>query len=263
MELAVGFLIALIVGLTGVGAGSVTAPVLMLFFGMSPVDSVGTALAFATVIKIAVLPVYLARKQVNFRILALLSAGGIPGVIAGFFLLEALNVKKQQGTLFVLLGATIVIMAIFNGLRTVLRKRDTPGRDRSRWLPPIAAAIGAEVGFSSAGAGALGSAALLSLTTLAPAQVVGTDMVFGLLTSVVGGGFHLSAGHFQGAMLMKLIAGGVTGAVAGATLSGIVPSKALRVALSIWLVIVGLQLCWRAVDLHTTVAPAAAVAPVR
>src|SRR5436190_11382155 len=216
MELAVGFLIALIVGLTGVGAGSVTAPVLMLFFGMSPVNSVGTALAFATVIKIAVLPVYLARKQVNFRILTLLAAGGIPGVIAGFFLLEALNAKKQQGALFVLLGATIVIMAIFNGLRTVLRKTDTPGRDRSRWLPPIVAAIGAEVGFSSAGAGALGSAALLSLTTLTPAQVVGTDMVFGLVVSVIGGGFHFAAGHYNSAMLTKLLVGGIAGALVGA-----------------------------------------------
>lgn len=263
MELAVGFIIALIVGLTGVGAGSVTAPALMLFFGMSPVDSVGTALAFATVIKIAVLPVYLARKQINYRVLALLAAGGIPGVIAGFFLLQALNANRQHRVLLLLLGGTVVIMAVFNVLRSVLRKTDTLGCDRSRWLPPIAAAIGAEVGFSSAGAGALGSAALLSLTTLAPAQVVGTDMVFGLLTSVVGGGFHLSAGHFQGAMLVKLIIGGVTGAVAGATLSGVVPSKALRLALSAWLVIVGLQLCWRAVDIRPASAPTAAIAPIR
>src|SRR5438046_10579101 len=105
-------------------------------------------------------------------------------------------------------------------------KEDRHSRDRSPLLTWLMFPVGAEVGFSSAGAGALGSAALLSLTTLAPAQVVGTDMVFGLLTSVVGGGFHLSAGHFQGAMLMKLIISGVTGAIAGATPHRMVTSQA-------------------------------------
>ena len=115
----------------------------------------------------------------------------------------------------------------------------------------IAAAIGAEVGFSSAGAGALGSVALLSLTAMPAAQVVGTDMAFGLATSVVGGGFHFGAGHYQAALLIKLIVGGLAGALAGASLSSVVPARALRVALSAWLVVVGAQLCWRAFDSAT------------
>lgn len=248
MEFVVGFLIALIVGLTGVGAGSVTTPVLMLFFGLAPAESVGTALAFATVIKVALVPFYMARRQVNFRVLAILCAGGIPGVIAGFYLLEALNVNQQHSTVLLLLGMTIVVISLANVIKTVRGNAERMGRDRSKWLAPISAVIGTEVGFSSAGAGALGSAALLSLTKLAPAQVVGTDMVFGLLTSAVGGGFHLSAGHFSGALLMKLIIGGLAGAFAGAALSSIVPARRLRIALSVWLVIVGTQLCWQAVD---------------
>jgi len=139
-------------------------------------------------------------------------------------------------------GATIVLMAIFNGLRTVLRKADTPGRDRSRWLPPIAAAIGAEVGFSSAGAGALGSAALLSLTTLAPAQVVGTDMLFGLALALIGGGFHVSAGHYDSGILTKLLIGGVAGAIVGANLVAVLPPKPLRIGLAICLSCLGVQL---------------------
>ena len=197
MEFLLGFLIAAAVGLTGVGAGTITAPVLILFFHLSAANSVGTALAFAAIIKLVVLPVYLRRKQVGFRVLLLLCAGGIPGVLAGVYLISQLNARKHESVLFSILGVTILIMALFNLYRVLREHSRDKARDRSRWLPPIAAVIGAEVGFSSAGAGALGSLALLNLTTLTPAQVVGTDMVFGLIVSVVGGGFHLFAGRYE------------------------------------------------------------------
>src|SRR6478672_3137924 len=89
MTYLVGFLIAMAVGLTGVGAGSVTAPVLILFFGLAPADAVGTALIFAAAIKLSVAPVYLLRQQVNPRILLLLCAGGLPGILAGVWLIGA------------------------------------------------------------------------------------------------------------------------------------------------------------------------------
>jgi uncharacterized membrane protein YfcA len=247
MEYLLGFLIAAAVGLTGVGAGTITAPVLILFFHLPAADSVGTALTFAAVIKLAVLPVYLRRKQVGFRILLLLCAGGIPGVLVGVYVIGLLNAKKHEGALFAVLGATILIMALFNLYRALQDSSRHTARDRSRWLPPIAALIGAEVGFSSAGAGALGSLALLNLTTLTPAQVVGTDMVFGLVVSVIGGGFHFFAGHYNAAMLTRLLIGGVAGALVGANLSAVIPSRPLRMALSVWLAVVGAQLCWKAV----------------
>ena len=104
MEFLLGFLIAAAVGLTGVGAGTITAPMLILFFHLPAAESVGTALSFAAVIKLVVLPLYLRRKQVGFRILALLCAGGIPGVLGGVYLLNILNaanvrpVQKVDGT---------------------------------------------------------------------------------------------------------------------------------------------------------------------
>jgi hypothetical protein len=101
------------------------------------------------------------------------------------------------------------------------------------------------VGFSSAGAGALGSLVLLNLTTLTPAEVVGTDMLFGLVVSVVGSGFHLSSGHYDAAILRNLLIGGLGGAFLGAWLSSILPAKPLRIALSLCLVGLGMQLCWR------------------
>ena len=73
-------------------------------------------------------------------------------------------------------------------------------------------------------------------------------MAFGLVTSVIGGGFHFGAGHYNAALLMQLIIGGLAGAFAGAGLSGVVPNRALRLALSVWLVLIGAQLCWRAMD---------------
>jgi uncharacterized protein len=247
MEFLLGFLIAAAVGLTGVGAGTITAPMLIIFFHLSAADSVGTALTFAAVIKLVVLPLYLRRKQVGFRILLLLCAGGIPGVVGGVYLLTILNARRHENLLFLVLGATILTMSLFNLYRALRDfSRDT-AHDRSRWLPPIAAIIGAEVGFSSAGAGALGSLALLNLTTLTPAQVVGTDMVFGLVVSVIGGGFHFFAGHYNAAILTKLIVGGIAGALTGANLSSIIPARPLRMALSVWLASVGAQLFWKAV----------------
>jgi uncharacterized membrane protein YfcA len=243
MTFLVGFLIALAVGLTGVGAGSVTAPILILFFGLAPAEGVGTALAFAAVIKLAVAPLYLYRKQVDLRILLLLCIGGIPGVVAGVTVVDRLDVKRYENALIVLIGATIVSLALYNLYGTIRRPSQTVGRDRRGWLPWIAAGIGAEVGFSSAGAGALGSLCLLNLTTLSPAQVIGTDMLFGLVISLIGGGFHVSAGHFNAAILVKLLAGGIGGAFVGANLSSILPARPLRVALSLCLSALGTQLC--------------------
>ena len=245
MTFVVGFIIALAVGLTGVGAGSVTAPVLILFFGLAPAESVGTALIFAAVIKLAVAPMYLLRRQVDRRVLTLLCVGGIPGVLAGVLLVAALNVKRYENTLIMLVGASVASIAMYSLYRSVRKDLPPVSRDRSNWLPWIAGGIGAEVGFSSAGAGALGSLALLNLTKLTPAQVVGTDMLFGLVVSVIGGGFHLTAGHYDAALLTKLLVGGVAGAIAGANLSAVLPARPLRIALSVCLSLLGAELCWR------------------
>jgi uncharacterized membrane protein YfcA len=246
MEFALGFVIACAVGLTGVGAGSITAPVLILFFGLSPAVAVGTALTFAAVIKFAVLPIYIRRRQVDYRILGLLCVGGIPGVLAGVFILSRLDTRSHERGIFLLLGVTIVTVSLGTLYRTLRNRADRGTSDRSKWLPPLAAFIGGEVGFSSAGAGALGAIALLNLTMLSAPQVVGTDMVFGLIVSLIGSGLHVFSGHYNTPILIKLIVGGVLGAFSGATLSSILPARPLRIGLSAWLASLGLQLCWKA-----------------
>ena len=241
-----GFVIAFAVGLTGVGAGSATAPALMLLLGMPAAPAVGTALIFGAVTKLIAAPSYLLRRQVNFQVLGWMLVGGLPGALIGSIFLERLKGAERNGLLYGALGVMIALSAGVNLWRLLFSKNAQTQRDRRRILPLIALPIGAEVGFSSAGAGALGSLALMGLTTISTAQVVGTDVFYGLGLSLIGGGMQFSTGNYDASMVMKLIAGGVFGVLAGANLSALLPSRPLRVAISIWLVSVGGQLCWRA-----------------
>ncbi len=246
LDFVIGFGIAVMIGLTGVGAGVVTAPVLTLFLGLPPAQAVGTALIYSAVVKAVLAPVYLFRRQVDFRILWLLLAGGLPGVLAGSFLLERLRAAQRNGPLLTLIGATVVFMAILNLYRLVRHHPAAPARDRSHLLPWIALPIGAEVGFSSAGAGALGSLVLMGLTPIPIAAVVGTDNLFGFVLSLAGSGFSFASGNWSSGLALRLSLGGIAGALAGAKLLSGVPARPLRVVLCLWLVALGLQLCWRA-----------------
>jgi len=248
MEIVLGFLIAVAIGITGVGAGIITAPVLILFFHMPPARAVGTALAFGVAVKLLVVPLQLYRKQVSFRVLGYMLAGGLPGVLIGSALLAKLNSPGRQGILYAALGSTIVLMAALNLYRLWLRPTGQPVRDRSRWLPLITLPIGAEVGFSSAGAGAMGSLVLLAITPLTAVQVVGTDLFFGLCVSLVGSGFQLTAGNYDSLILTRLVIGGLLGAFAGTYLAAVAPQRVFRVALSLWLISLGIQLCWSGVS---------------
>jgi uncharacterized membrane protein YfcA len=119
------------------------------------------------------------------------------------------------------------------------------GVDKSRRLPFISFPIGLEVGFSSAGAGALGSLALMQWTTLASAEIVGTDILFGLALSTAAGGMHLNAGGVDSAVLKGLLMGGIPGALLGAWLATMVPTQLLRKGLAVWLMCLGVVLCYR------------------
>ena len=114
-----------------------------------------------------------------------------------------------------------------------------------RGWPRSALPIGIEVGFSSAGAGALGALCLMNMTTMVPAAVVGTDLSFGLVLSTVGGGIHAAMGDLNMPVLIKLLIGGAVGALAGGMLASRLPSKKLRFVLCVALVILGGNLGWK------------------
>ncbi len=242
MTLAAGFLIALVIGLTGIGGGVLTAPVLLLFLGLPAHIAVGTALVFVAVVKLFAAPMFLFRGDVNYRILGLLLAGGVPGAFLGSLLMSRMASKGLEGPMLILLGLTIVTSAAVNFLR---KQSGTTGADKSHRLPFISFPIGIEVGFSSAGAGALGSLALMHWTTLPAAQIVGTDVLFGLGLSVSAGAMHLSHGSVDSSVLQPLLIGGIPGAMLGAWLTSILPGRALRKALSVWLIWLGANLFYR------------------
>jgi uncharacterized protein len=246
LEIALGFAIALAISLTGVGAGTMTTPLLIMLLGVSPPTAVGTALAFGAIVKVASVPVYAARRQVNLRVLGWLLVGGIPGVLAGSLALDRLKQGPHEGTLYALLGCLIAGTALFRLYRVFKPGAPRQNRDRTRLLPWFALPIGAEVGFSSAGAGALGSLVLLSMTPLTAAEVIGTDLCFGLGLSAAGSIIQVSAGNYDGALLLKLVIGGVCGALTGSALAGRIAQRPLRVALLVALIVLGCRLALHA-----------------
>ena len=237
VEVVLGFVISVAIALTGVGAGSLTTPLLILLLGLPATECVGTSLIFGAVVKFITAPLYWARGQVNWRALAYLLATGLPGVLAGSLVLHGI----KTGVMMALIGFTIMSVALLNLFRFSSGTRP----DRTRWLALVGLPIGAEVGFSSAGSGALGALALLSLTPLSSAEVVGTDLVF--RTRVVVGGRRDSrgAGQLQWRVIIKLLIGGIPGAITGSMLASRVPSKKLRYGLSLAMVVLGAQICWK------------------
>jgi hypothetical protein len=242
MQYVIGFVIALFIALTGVGAGTITVPILVLFLKVPAPVAVGIGLMFSAAIKLILVPAQIWRRNVAWRTLGFMLLGGVPGVLAGSLLLKHLVTAGSQNLLNALLGAILVGTAswqIAYSFRPMREDRNT--RDRSPLLSWLMFPVGTEVGFSSAGAGALGSAALLSLTPLMPAQIVGTDIVFGFLVSLIGSGAHWFSHAANPELLMELIAGGVFGAISGTLLSTRVPRRPLRFALWVWLLILGGQ----------------------
>ncbi len=248
MDLLLGFMIAALIAMTGVGAGTIIAPLLILFLHVPVADAVGTALAYSAAVKLVVVPVQIWRRQVVWRTLGVMLITGLPGVVLGAFLFRRI-VLSQGNTIWLYLGLGCMIALSsawhiyrhFRPAAAVGRRTDHPG-----WLAMAMLPVGAEVGFSSSGAGALGTLALFGLTRLDTQQIVGTDLAFGLCLSLIGGGLHLSHGGVDATLLSRLIAGGLLGALAGAGLAPRIPARAMRLALSLWLFAMGMQLCLQA-----------------
>jgi uncharacterized membrane protein YfcA len=247
MEVLLGFLIAVVIGMTGTGGGTILVPVLVLAWRTPPAEAVGVSLVFAAVVKMLAAPAYVFRRQFSAPALWRLLAGGLPGVVAGTLMLQAFHWKRLDNVIAAIAGGTTAVLAISSLCRARHRPLQPTRSARLRWLTCAALPIGVEVGFFSSGAGALGSMALLCLTPLDPAAVVGTDLLFGLGLSIAGGALHLALESVNRDLAIRLLAGGVAGALVGPWLATQLPTRAVRAALSSALTILGVQLFWRGI----------------
>ena len=248
MELILGFAIAVVIAITGVGAGSLIAPLLILFLRVPVAEAVGTALVYSAAVKFIVVPVQIWKRRIDWKTLGLILATGLPGVAIGSFIFQRMaHIEANNFWLYKKLGLMIVVSSGWHVYRhfrpagEMARRSNSPG-----WLAAVMLPIGAEVGFSSSGAGALGTLALLGLTPLDARRVVGTDLAFGLCLSIVGGALHLHSAGLNSSLVINLIVGGVLGGIVGTGLASKLPVREMRLALSLWLLAMGVELCWRA-----------------
>jgi hypothetical protein len=242
MNALIGFLIALAVGLTGIGGGSFTVPALVLIVGLAANSAVGTAFVFAGALRLIAAPFYLANRHVHWRYLWLLVKGAVPGLLIGTYVLRLLSSSAGSPVVVMLLG---VLLTASSSVTFIPRVQNRSFAQKNpRWLPWLALPIGIESGFSSAGAGALGTVLLLNYSEMTPPEVVGTDLLFGLVLAVLGSAFHWKFGSISGHVLVQLLEGGVPGVVIGCLCARRVPARNLKLVIAMIAIFAGLQLIW-------------------
>ena len=145
-------------------------------------------------------------------------------MLLGSLVLNSLDQKAMSRPVLVIVGVTVLLTATATSGAVWFRKSRRI-RCALKWMPWIVAPIGFEVGFSSAGAGALGTIVLMRYTSLIPAEVVGTDLAFGLLLSIFAGGIHASMTGVPWVILVKLLAGGIPAVMIGTQLVSVLSPK--------------------------------------
>jgi hypothetical protein len=252
--IAAGLVIGVLVGLTGMGGGSLTTPFLILFADVKPVVAVGTDLIYSAVTKWVGAGIHLRQRTVDLRLAGLLALGSVPASIVG---VRVVGMVGEDGDRLVThaLGATLIVVAIvLLGRRRLTaameRRRARLGRsdaDLTARHPAAIVALGVLVGFlvglTSVGSGTLVVAALLILIpALPPARLVGTDILQAAVLTSAAGIAHWSLGNVDLGLAGALLIGSVPGVVLGSRLSVRLPERVMRPALAGMLLIVAIQL---------------------
>ena len=247
-----GFAVGTIVGLTGVGGGSLMTPLLVLGFGVAPVTAVGTDLLFASATKAGGVVSHGLQGHIDWKIAALLAAGSVPAALAATALL-ALLPPAGPGTRAVVsvsLGVMLVLTALALAFRKSLyawassrRERRGPARRPTAATIALGAVLGAAVTLSSVGAGAIGVTALMLLfPALAATRIVGTDVAHAVPITLVAGLGHAALGHVDVPLLLSLLAGSLPGIFLGSHLAARLPERALRGSIAAVMLFAGAKL---------------------
>jgi uncharacterized membrane protein YfcA len=249
-----GFGVGLMVGLTGVGGGSLMTPILVLLFGIAPVSAVGTDLWFSAMTKLVGGSVHQTKGSVDWQVLRRLWLGSIPAAVATLLWMYHTGIAQSKPRfLLVTLGGVLVLTAIamlFMGRvhKFAATLRTTSPKGFKFVQPPLTVLAGAILGvlvtLTSVSAGALGTAMLLYIYPLRmkAARLVGTDIVHAIPLTMVAGTGYILMGNVNFVLLGNLLLGSIPGIVLGSMLAGITRDGILRTAIAILLVVVGIRL---------------------
>ncbi|HEX6136238.1 MAG TPA: sulfite exporter TauE/SafE family protein [Casimicrobiaceae bacterium] len=251
---ACGALVGLLVGITGVGGGSLMTPLLVMVFGFAPTTAVGTDLLYASATKAAGVAIHGRYGTVDWRVVGRLACGSLP--CAAVTLLALAHWRDAPRTPHVLIVALALVIAATGGALLARRwllarlhelaARRAPSFARAQ--PMLVVVAGGVLGFlvtlTSIGAGALGVVMLSALypQRLTGSRLVGTDLAHAIPLTLVGGAGHLMLGNIDGRALWLLLLGSTPGVVVGSMLGIRMPERALRTILGGLLLIVGVRM---------------------
>jgi uncharacterized membrane protein YfcA len=246
-----GLVVGILVGLSGVGGGSLMMPVLVLLFGVSPLVAVGTDLAYSVPTKILGAIVHQRQHTVNLKLVLLLCIGGVPGALIGIFSLSYLkghiSLEELNALLRHIIGALLIAIALtIIGIQLLSKKPPlnwVPLRPRAHIVVLVAAMVGFLVSITSIGAGSITLTALLMiLPRMRLQELVGSDIAFAAIIVPIAALGHFNLGSVNVPMTLSLIAGSLPGVFVGSRLCAILPVKYLRPALAGIMVLAGTRL---------------------
>lgn len=243
-----GFCVGVLVGMTGVGGGSLMTPLLILLFGIHPATAVGTDLLYAATTKTVGTFVHGFNRNIDWRVVGRLTAGSIPMTVLTVFTLSRFDLASGPAAQVItfLLGVSLLATSLTLIFRTrfVAWYARHVGELRAEQTVAFTiltgAVLGVLVSITSVGAGALGVTALIALYPRLPtARIVGSDIVHAVPLTLIAGAGHWLIGSINFGILGSLLVGSIPGIVLGSYLAVRIPDLVLRFSLATVLVMVG------------------------
>ena len=246
-----GLLVGMLVGLTGVGGGSLMTPLLVLMFGFHPSTAVGTDLLYASVTKTVGTAVHHKGETVDWKIVRGLASGSVPAAIITLFAMYWFGVTTGNSPVFlnVLLGGALFLTSIAVFFRPLILRWAGDHIDAmaeaqvTQRTIILGAVLGVLVSMTSVGAGALGTTALLILYPKLPvARIAGSDIAHAVPLTLIAGIGHWMMGSVDFTLMLALLAGSIPGIVIGSLLSTKSSDAVLRPILAITLLVVSIRM---------------------
>jgi uncharacterized protein len=272
--IAFGLGVGVLVGMTGIGGGSLMTPMLILVFGVTPVTAIGTDLAYAAVTKTVGGYKHWRQKTVDVELSTWMALGSVPAAIGGVYLLTLIESWSGRdfddlllavlAVALLLTGAATLVRALLKSLHA--RERETIAMEGRHKIAAVAlgVSVGFVLGVTSAGSGALIAVGLILLFRLVPTRVVGTDVFHAAILLWAAGLAHIVAGNVDFGLAGNILVGSVPGVWIGSHWSVRVEPAVLRTTLAVVLIGAGLALLIKAgLDLPLVVLapfPAAVIA---